>query len=215
MLYQNPIAMTALQLRQVAPELAAALAQSEAESKPAVNAVYAEPTAIRAASTSSGVDAGGVLVVAAIAIPNLLRARVAANEASAVGSLRSVVTAEITYAASFPRRGYAPDLATLGPGPSGNSQNSPKYAGYLDPTLAGASCTADAWCVKSGYRFRVSGICTQLRCRDFVALATPVSGSTGGRSFCTTSDGVIRFSLGAPLTAPISITQCKTWAPLR
>src|SRR6059058_6565801 len=56
-----------------------------------------------------------ILIIAAIAIPNLLRARIAANEASAVSSLRTINTAEVTYSTTYPTVGYAKDLATLGP----------------------------------------------------------------------------------------------------
>ena len=57
-----------------------------------------------------------ILIIAAIAIPNLLRSRMAANEASAVGSLRTINTAEVTYASTYPANGFAPSLAILGPG---------------------------------------------------------------------------------------------------
>ena len=59
-----------------------------------------------------------ILIIAAIAIPNLLRSRIAANEASAVGSLRTINTSEVTYASTYPAVGFAPDLNTLGPGTS-------------------------------------------------------------------------------------------------
>src|SRR2546428_13753428 len=55
-----------------------------------------------------------ILIIAAIAIPNLLRARIAANEASAVGSLRTINTAEVTYSTTYPTVGYAATLALLG-----------------------------------------------------------------------------------------------------
>ena len=50
-----------------------------------------------------------ILIIAAIAIPNLLRSRIAANEASAVGSMRTINTAEITYASTYPSVGYSAD----------------------------------------------------------------------------------------------------------
>jgi prepilin-type N-terminal cleavage/methylation domain-containing protein len=56
-----------------------------------------------------------ILIIAAIAIPNLLRSRIAANESATVSALRTLKTAQITYAATFPTLGFAPDLATLGP----------------------------------------------------------------------------------------------------
>src|SRR5438132_6647888 len=57
-----------------------------------------------------------ILIIAAIAIPNLLRARIAANESSSVSSLRTINTAQVTYATGFPTVGFAPTIATLGPG---------------------------------------------------------------------------------------------------
>ena len=56
-----------------------------------------------------------ILIIAAIAVPNLLRSRMAANEASAVGSLRTINTAEVTYTTTYPTIGYAATLAILGP----------------------------------------------------------------------------------------------------
>jgi hypothetical protein len=85
LLYEDPRAMAALGLMNVSPELADSLLKSTAENQPAVVAVYGEETALREASHSSGVDFGGAMVVAAIAIPNLMRARMAAHEGSAAG----------------------------------------------------------------------------------------------------------------------------------
>src|SRR6476660_3571334 len=55
-----------------------------------------------------------ILIIAAIAIPNLLRARMAANEASAVASVRTVNTAEVTYNSTYPTVGFAANLVSLG-----------------------------------------------------------------------------------------------------
>ena len=57
-----------------------------------------------------------ILIIAAIAIPNLLRARIAANESSAVASVRTINTAMISYNSSYPTVGFAANLVTLGPG---------------------------------------------------------------------------------------------------
>ena len=55
-----------------------------------------------------------ILIIAAIAIPNLLRARMAANESSAVASIRTITTGEVTYQTAYPTVGYAPALGNLG-----------------------------------------------------------------------------------------------------
>ena len=196
--------MSAMRLEQLSPDAARYLANLIGKAKPAVTCAYAEETAIRGASTSVTLDAGMVLVVAAISIPNLLRSRSAANEASAVGSIRT-----------YPQRLFAPDLATLGPGPGENNGSSPDHANLIDASLANASCTAGAWCTKSGYRFSITAACTQKLCKEYVVAAAPVSNDTGTRNFCSASDGVIRFKSGAAITEPINLSECRTWSPLQ
>jgi len=213
-LYEDPIAMAALQLRQVAPEMAESLGQLRGGSGPEVIHVYGEPTAIRETSTSGALDLGAVLVVAAIAIPNLLRSRIAANEAAAVGAVRTVNTAQFTYAATYPKRGFAPNLAVLGTDPRAPTAYSEDHAGLLNESLANDSCTIDAWCMKSGFQFRVTSVCKQRLCQEYVVVATPVDTSTGGRSFCSTSDGIIRSKTGPPLTLSATASQCRAWPPL-
>ena len=85
-----------------------------------------------------------ILIIAAIAIPNLLRARMAANESSAVGSIRTLNTAEVIYNSSYPTVGFATSLAQLG-----------GTGGACTPTSAG-SCLIDSVLTagtKSGYTF--------------------------------------------------------------
>jgi len=62
-----------------------------------------------------------ILIIAAIAIPNLLRARIAANESSAVSSVRTINTAEVTYQSAYPTVGYSSTLGALGPGGVGTT----------------------------------------------------------------------------------------------
>jgi type IV pilus assembly protein PilA len=155
------------------------------------------------------------MVVAAIAIPNLLRARMAANESSAVASIRTLNTGQVVYSSTYPSQGYARSLASLGPSPEGPAARSPEHASLIDSVLGDASCTSDAWCTKSGYRFMIVTACKQQRCREYAAVATPVSANTGSRNFCSTSDAVIRFQIGGPLAAPITAAQCRTWQPLQ
>ena len=153
--------------------------------------------------------------MAAIAIPNLLRSKIAANEASAVGMTRTVNTAEVMYEATFPKRGYAPDLASLGPDPRQPTANSPDHANFINEILGNASCTGAAWCTKSGYQFRLTAACKLHLCTEYVVVATPLNANTGTRSFCSTSDGVIRLKAGPPLTAPVSVSECRAWAPVQ
>jgi len=210
--YEDPIAMTALRLQQMAPEIVGPLAQLSGQNAPAVMCAYGEETAIRGASTSVAVDAGVVLVAAAITIPNLLRARIAANEASAVATLRTLNVAQITYAASYPKKGFASDLAMLGPAPGHLSQYSADHAGLIaDPP----GCAAGKWCERAGFRFSIQAVCTFQECKDYVVVGTPLSTSIGIRSFCSTSDRVIRFKVGPPLTTTPSVSECRTWPSLQ
>ena len=125
-----------------------------------------------------------ILIIAAIAIPNLLRSRIAANEASAVGSLRTVNTAEITYNTTYPTAGFACTLSALGPPASGSTVNS-SNAGLIPPDLASGS--------KSGYTFALSG-CSGTPAVNYDVTAAPNSpGVTGQRYFCTDSSGVIKY----------------------
>ena len=122
-----------------------------------------------------------ILIVAAIAIPNLLQARVAANEASAVGSLRTINTAEISYIDNFPTVGFAPALANLG----GANCAAPDQNGacFIDNLLSSGT--------KSGYTFSSNGVGTA-PVSEYVAVGSPISGN-GNRSFCSTEDGVIHY----------------------
>ena len=126
-------------------------------------------------------------IIAAIAVPGLLRARISGNEASAIGSLRAVSSAQSTFAASCANGMYAQSLATLGTGPSGGSA-------FISPDLgSGTSAT------KSGYVVNMTGTtATGTACNGHTNLATgyhawadPVSTSTGTRYFFTNTTGTI------------------------
>src|SRR5436853_6977378 len=94
-----------------------------------------------------------ILIIAAIAIPNLLQARIAANEASAVGSIQALKTAEITYFNSYPTVGYAVKLGDL----AGASPCTPSStSACLFDTLLASSVPASVG--KSGYVFLATGI---------------------------------------------------------
>ena len=129
-----------------------------------------------------------ILIIAAIAIPNLLRSRMAANEASAVGSLRTINTAEVTYATSYPTEGFAATLANLG-GAAG--------ATGCGPATVVAACLIDevlsVTAAKSGYTFTAPGTGAIPRV-GYSATAVPtIVGSSGQRAFFTDHSGVIRY----------------------
>jgi prepilin-type N-terminal cleavage/methylation domain-containing protein len=130
-----------------------------------------------------------ILIIAVMAIPNLLRARVAANEASAVSSCRLINTAEVTYSA-FYQAGYSSTLAQLGPPPSGPATAA--AADLLDATLASGR--------KSGYVFSYtpSGLTAGTYNAYSLQASPAVPNSTGIRYFYTDPSGVIRLNVGGP-----------------
>ena len=142
-----------------------------------------------------------ILIIAAIAIPNLLRARIAANESSAVSSLRTLNTAEVTYSTSYNTIGYSITLAALGPATAGAcAAPSSANACIIDYTLATADTNA-----KSGYLFElVQGTTTTTPVTTYVLGAGPAAfNQTGVRRFCSIEDAVLRqdpsnSSSGAP-----------------
>ncbi len=136
-----------------------------------------------------------ILIIAAIAIPNLLRAKIAANEASAANSIRKIATAEVTYSSAYPTQGYAPDLPSLG-GPVTGCTPTVTTACILDDVLSSGT--------KSGYQFVAAGFALGGSTNvSFVAGAAPLSfNQTGVRNFCTVTDGVLRSVNPAPGTPP-------------
>jgi type IV pilus assembly protein PilA len=129
-----------------------------------------------------------ILIIAAIAIPNLLQARIAANEASAVGSIQALKTAEITYYNTYPSVGYADKLADLsGATPCTPSSTS---ACLIDSFLAASTPGSVG---KSGFVFLATGINVGGINSAFVVATSPVNvNRTGNRNFCSTNDGVLR-----------------------
>ena len=143
-----------------------------------------------------------ILIIAAIAIPNLLSSRMAANESSAVGSLQAIKTAEYSYFSSYPTVGYAAAIANLGG--SGNPCAATSAAAcLLDSALVAAVPGSSS---KSGYVFLATGITGGSSTNTaFVAAASPVvAHQTGNRDFCSTDDGVLRSNLATAGDTPVN-----------
>ena len=131
-----------------------------------------------------------ILIIAAIAIPNLLRSRIAANEASAVGSLRTINTGEVTYSSTYPQNGFC-NLASLG-GAGGVASG----AGLIDTVLAGGT--------KSGYSFTAvaaGGNPPTTPNTTYDGHGDPSSAQTGQRHFFSDQSGVIRFNVSGAATS--------------
>ena len=139
-----------------------------------------------------------ILIIAAIAIPNFFRARMAANEASAVSACRSITSAEITFN-NYYQKGFSSTLAQLGPPPSGPS--SITNADLIDTVLASGE--------KSGYEFVYTPTSLQgIIYSNYLVNANPSSlDVTGTRYFFVDSSGVIRVSTTAPASTSDSPVQ--------
>jgi type IV pilus assembly protein PilA len=141
-----------------------------------------------------------ILIIAAIAIPNLLRARMSANESSAASAMRSITVAEVAYFNNYPSVGYAVQLQDMGTPTS--CVPSSTSACLLDNALAQAVPGSNG---HSGYQFLATGINGGGINGAFVAAGTPLAaGQTGTRDFCSVNDGVLRSEPsagGAPANA--------------
>jgi type IV pilus assembly protein PilA len=125
-----------------------------------------------------------ILIIAAIAIPNLLRARIVANEASAVSAIRIIDTAQVSYQAAYPAIGFAPDLASLGGAEPCTS--SARTACLIENRLAQTS-------TQSGRHGYIFDLATAGNGSQYLVKAIPIArNQTGVRSFCSTEDGVVR-----------------------
>jgi type II secretory pathway pseudopilin PulG len=196
-------------------EMAQMLQPFLAHGRSAVISVYAEDQAIRAISKGGALNAAAPLVLAAIAIPNLMRAKTEANQAVVVATMRTLNTAQAAYSVDYAK--FAPNLASLGPGASENcgaKEISEHNACLIDNSLGNSSCTSGKWCTKGPYRYTMIGACNNGSCDDYVAVGTPSDTNAGTRSFCSTSDGVIRWHAGPPLKEPISADECRQWNSL-
>ena len=119
-------------------------------------------------------------IIAAIAVPNLLQSKAAANEASAISAIRNIVTSHITYSATVGSGSYAASLTVL------------QTAKLIDSVLGSGT--------KDGYAFASTGSAVA-----FTVTASPtVVGSTGTRYFFSNESGVIRYNTGGVATSASS-----------
>lgn len=133
-----------------------------------------------------------ILIIAAIAIPNLLRARMAANESSAVASIRTVTTAQVTYQVAYPTVGFSTTLLDLGGALGAACTASSTSACLLDSVLSNNGNPAGSG--KSGFSF-TNGTGTNVGGYNtgYTVLAKPLQiNQTGTRAFCAEEDGVVR-----------------------
>jgi prepilin-type N-terminal cleavage/methylation domain-containing protein len=152
---------------------------------------------------------GIIGTIAAIAVPGLMRARISGNEASAIGSLRSINSAEATYASSCGQGNYAGTLADLGTPPQAGTEgfisadlmtDPSQKGGYTITMTAGAAAAGGTGCNNP----------SSLSQTYFVGATPQVASSTGSRCFGTNQGGTIYQSTATP---PVAVVVTQVGAP--
>ncbi|HZU29752.1 MAG TPA: prepilin-type N-terminal cleavage/methylation domain-containing protein [Candidatus Angelobacter sp.] len=142
-----------------------------------------------------------ILIIAAIAIPNLLRSKMSANDSAAASSIRTINTSEVTYQTNYPTLGYANTLILLGP--AGTAACDGTHACLIDDVLAAGT--------KSGYKYFMGSTSTTAPFGDYTVSAGPVTWqSTGTANYCSNADAVIRSTKGLATQPTASITAAET-----
>jgi type IV pilus assembly protein PilA len=162
-----------------------------------------------------------ILIIAAIAIPNLLRARIAANESSAASSIRTTNTGEVSFYSTYPTQGYsagATGMSALGPpAVTGCPAGGPVVgaACLIDWNLSQASTVANA---KSGYYFGIGSTSAAAPFQQYtVGGSAAAFNYSGVRGFCSSEDGVIHVNPAwnaAPQTAK-AVCSSAAWPALQ
>ena len=153
-------------------------------------------------------------IIAAIAVPGLLRARMSGNEASAIGSLRAINSGEVAYSAACGQNGYASAFATLGVPPPGGTQAflSPDLTGAVNPMKSGFTYTMAAGAGSAAGPNDCNGTPTVTTYYTAAVPTTP--GATGNRAFATNAAGTIWQNVAAAgaaaPTEPFTVTATVT-----
>jgi prepilin-type N-terminal cleavage/methylation domain-containing protein len=130
-----------------------------------------------------------ILIIAAIAVPNLMRARIAANESAGASTVRTLNTAEATYSTTYVSSGYAPNLTVLGPAgldcsvPANVTATS---ACLIDGTLSTAPFT------KGAFVYNISSSTSVPPVPDYLVTAISTTKTAATRDYCANTDGVVR-----------------------
>ncbi len=148
-----------------------------------------------------------ILIIAAIAIPNLLRSRMAANESAAASTIRTLNTAEVAYSTTYAQVGYANTLAALGPG-AGVDCSVPTNV------KATSACQIDSVlgcvtmpCKKGAYQYALAVGPSAIANADYFASGWPIGSSAGTKRFCSLADAVVKFD--STITIP-AVGDCNT-----
>jgi prepilin-type N-terminal cleavage/methylation domain-containing protein len=154
-----------------------------------------------------------ILIIAAIAIPNLLRARIAANESAGASTVRTLSTSESTYSTTYAAAGYAANLKTLGP----NGVDCTVAANVTSTSaclIDGVLGCATATCNKSSYAYTVTSPSGGTPVPDYFITAVSLTKTGATRDYCANPDGVVRFQTtsGSGIASP---TACNALAAIQ
>jgi prepilin-type N-terminal cleavage/methylation domain-containing protein len=139
-----------------------------------------------------------ILIIAAIAIPSYLHARITANESAAAAAVRIINSAQVTYNSAYPSVGFATSLSVLGGSGSSCTPPSSTNACIIDEMLAAGQ--------RGGYNYALTNV-SGTPAASYNLIATPIAvNSSGNRNFCSFEDAILRYSF-------TTITTCDGSLP--
>jgi type IV pilus assembly protein PilA len=152
-----------------------------------------------------------ILIIAAIAIPNLLRSRMAANESAAASTIRTLNTAQVAFSTTYPQVGYAASLTVLGP----NGVDCTVAANVTSTAacqIDGVLGCAAAPCKKGAYFYNL--IPATGAGADYLSTGYPISTSGGNKRFCSLADAVVKTD-SLTVTTPPVLADCNTGGSMK
>jgi prepilin-type N-terminal cleavage/methylation domain-containing protein len=154
-----------------------------------------------------------ILIIAAIAIPNLLRSKMSANESAAASTVRTLNTAEVTYSTNYPSIGYAVTFTQLGP--SADCTNPATINNATSCLVDGKLACGVGPCPKGAYIYQVAGSAAVNGINpDYTISAVPVGNQQGSKTFCSNPDAVIRTEPFVAQTPTYALATCAALGPL-
>lgn len=153
-----------------------------------------------------------VLCGIGIALPHFFRAKMSGPATPGASTIRTINTAEVTYATNYEKIGYAPNLIVLGP--VNTSDCGPEHACLLDNVVSCPEGIGQGWCVKTGYRYNIQTSSSEPPYKDYWVTATPIEADPSLKNYCSAEDAVIRIESAAPLKRPYTRAECLALPPL-
>jgi hypothetical protein len=136
---------------------------------------------------------------------------------NAASTVRTLNITEVTYQATYPKIGYAPNLAVLGSDVPDIAQCRPRpeHACLVEATLACPTGVGTAWCVEGVYRYNIRSSSAEAPYKDYWITATPVQANPEFKNYCSGPDAVVRYEGGSPLSQPYStLEECLAMEPV-